>query len=374
MLYYLLAFSLSLYATHIASHSKARIQFYVISFFAILPPVFLAGFRDVSVGSDTSFYIEGVFEDAVSVKSDLEGLIYLRPTLEVPYLWINCLIARFSNSLTTMLLFNHSLVMIPLYIAAMKWKKMLSPVFFLFVFYFTCYNETLSTIRQAISISFSILAFTEFVIGKKRWFLLNSFITLLFHNTAFIPLTFPLLYILVQHFPIKKYKFNYIIVGIIVVNILYFISGLVIWLINIGVISARYIAYTAFSDVFEAELGLSNFVIKIFILLCVYYFYRINSSKSLIDVFLIFAFLDLGFSLCGLIINHLIRLSLYPRAMVCISMPFLLHTIPCVIRSKYGIYITLKGCFILFLFAYWLWVIILGDFAATSNYMFDFKR
>lgn len=372
MIAYLFTFTLSLYFVSLAQRCKSRKGILLLSTIALLFPVILAGIRAESVGSDTSFYIIRNFEDAVSAKGNLLLYYAMYPNFEILYILENYLVSLLTSNNAVFLTINHLLVMIPLYCAALKWKHKLSPVFFMFIFYCTYYNESLSTIRQSIAMSFGLLAFSYYYCKNKGMWLIYSLIAIGFHNTAIIVLSFPLVYAILKRYPLKRCIKSYVFIGMFFMIIMMNVESFIIFLIDRGLIDSRYIGYTSEGGIFEGDLGLTNFVLKIIILVYLFVIWKRRKIEADMDFFVIMAFLDFSFSLLGIFVSHLIRLSLYPRLMSCISIPVTMNRLKVMRISKYGfLVLSNKGLICLFMITYWYYVYIYGDFAATSEYLIN---
>ena len=135
MLIYIVVFIISLWGVREADvRYEERSYRILFSLIAVLPPILLAGFRDSTVGTDMVIYILPLFEEQAIAQQEL-GTFIDTNDLEILYLILNYIVAKITDSPFVLLLLIHTLIIIPLYITAMKWRELLSPVLFMFVFY-----------------------------------------------------------------------------------------------------------------------------------------------------------------------------------------------------------------------------------------------
>ena len=136
MIVYAITFALSLLGVKIADlwYDDQR-RFLAGSIIAVLPPILIAGLRDSTVGTDMELYIVPIFNGIVSNGQNLMEFIDSYPEIEIGYLFVNYVIAQLTDQPFFLLLSIHILIIIPLYITAMKWREYFSPALFMFIFY-----------------------------------------------------------------------------------------------------------------------------------------------------------------------------------------------------------------------------------------------
>lgn len=369
---YIFVFTLSLIGVHFANRFySSRFLFYVFSILALAPPILLAGLRADTVGSDTSFYIMPRFIDAITYKnvsfSEFEDYSQGQEFL---YVLLVYSLGHLTSNSVIYLLVLHALVMVPLYIVAMKWRKSISPVFFFFIFYMTFFNDSLSIIRQSIGLSFAILAFTYFIRDKYTKFAIFTFISIGFHSSGYLSLFLTLLYYLNTRFSAKVQRRLYFIIIVIIGLSVFFLNNIIVGLINSGIIDAKYLVYTSESDTFSGGMGISNFIVKLYIVFLMFKVIMGKPSNKLVHYFFIISLLEAVLCLAALVVEPLDRLSLYPRILECLYIPYIYKNSLKQFPRGSLIRVYSKGIYFL-LFAFWFWVYIHGDYAATSNYQFS---
>ncbi len=346
-----------------------RRRFLVGSLLAVLPPILIAGLRDSTVGSDMELYIVPIFTGIASNGQNLMEFIDSYPFMEIGYLFVNYVIAQLTDQPFFLLASIHILIIIPLYITAMKWRECLSPVLFMFIFYMIFFQESLSIVRQSIALSFSMLALTFFIEKRYINYFVFIIIAFLFHQTAVIALSFPLVYIIVDRFSIREYYLYYIGVTLIIVLFFLNLDGILIWLIDSGYIDLKFLKYTSEDNTFSPVLGATNIVVKIIIIAYIVFTMVLYKPDAILKFFFVMAVLDILFSLCALIMQPLDRISLYYRLITCISIPYIIYSYPVIYSDDETPYTRpIEGLFCVLLFAYWFYVYMLGDYDDTANY------
>ncbi len=370
MIVYIVTFALSLLGAKIADlWFDDQRRFLAGSILAVLPPILIAGLRDSTVGSDMELYIVPIFNGIASNGQNLMEFIDSYPDIEIGYLFVNYVIAQLTDQPFFLLLCIHILIIIPLYITAMKWRDRLSPVLFMFIFYMIFFQESLSIVRQSIALSFSMLAFTFFMEKKNIRCFLYMIVAFLFHQTAIVALSFPLVYLMVDRLSIREYYYYYI--GVALVIALFFLNfdNILIWMIENDYIDLKFLKYTSADNTFAPVLGAANFVVKIATIVYIVYVMILYKPDTLLNIFLVMAVLDMLFSLCALIMQPLDRISLYYRLLTCISIPYIIYNYPIIFDDDDVPYTRpIIGLFGLLLFAYWFYVYMLGNYDDTADY------
>ena len=383
MIIYIFIFALSLLGVKIADiwYDDQR-RLWAGSLLAVLPPIIIAGFRDSTVGSDMELYIVPIFDGIASNGQNLAEFIDSYPDIEFGYLLLNYVVAQVTDLSFLLLICIHILIIIPLYVTAMKWRDYLSPVLFMFIFYMIFFQESLSIVRQSIALSFSMLALTLFLkpqidtrekmetdMRRFVYSVVCLVIAFLFHQTTVIALSFPIIFFIVDRFSMRQAYAFYIGVALAIVVFFLNLDSLLIWLIDSGYIDLKFIKYTSADDTFAPVLGAANFVVKVLTIAYLVYIMIIYKADSLIKFFLVVAVLDMLFSLCALIMQPLDRISLYFRLVSCISLPYLIYNYPVFFTDEDTPYTRpVEGIVCVILFVYWFYVYMLGNYDDTADY------
>lgn len=370
MIIYIIIFAISLLGVREAElRYDDWSQRIIYSLIAVLPPIILAGFRDSTIGVDTEVYILPIFERLVSSGESLTEFLESNEDLELLYLILNFVVAQLTDQSCILLLCIHILIIIPLYVTAMKWRESLSPLLFMFVFYMIFYQDTLSIVRQSIALSFSLLAFTYLQEKKIQKYIILSLIALGFHNTALIALVYPMVFFFIRKYPLRQYYYYYIGASVLFIILILNFENFIIWTIDNDFVNIKYLKYTSALDTFEPILGVTNVIVKILTIIYILYIIYLYIPDVMLKFFFVMAFLDFVFSLCALIVQPLDRISFYFRLMSCISIPYMVKNYP----IKQGVreyQVPIEYFWGIMLFIYWFYVYMVGNYGDTANYQF----
>lgn len=287
---------------------------------SVVPLIILAALRSDKIGTDMQVYIIPIFESACNYSNfsdyvDESGTEYL-------YSLFTFLSTRISKEPEFYLGVMNAFVVLPITYSAYKLKNYSSILMVVFLFCMYMYNNSLNMQRQSIALAFSFLALPFYIERKYIIGLIILFIGFLFHTSAFIGISIPLLFWLSGKYPLKSHKFLYIIILLICGAILISLTPIVSFLINFNILPARYIIY--FKDlIFEASMSITDSIYRFFVLYIVITA-RKDKSKDihLLDFFLIISMTDIILSFSGLIVNFLARISLYTTIISLFSLAY----------------------------------------------------
>ena len=123
MIVYIITFALSLLGVKMADlWFEDQRRFIAGSLLAVLPPILIAGLRNSTVGSDTDLYVIPIFNGIASNGQNLIEFIDSYPGMEWGYLLLTFVIAQLTDQSVFLLLSIHVLIILPLYMTAMKWR------------------------------------------------------------------------------------------------------------------------------------------------------------------------------------------------------------------------------------------------------------
>ena len=194
-------------------------------------------------------------------------------------------------------------------------------------------------------------------------------IAFMFHQTAVIALSFPIIYFVINRFSPRQTYVLYIVAALLTVAFFLYFDEFLIWMIESGYIDLKFLKYTSADDTFTPVLGASNIIVKILTIAYIVYVMIIYKANSFLKFFLVVAVLDMLFSLCALIMQPLDRISLYFRLVSCISLPYLIYNYPLFFTDEDTPFMRpIEGFLCVFLFAYWFYVYMLGNYDDTADY------
>ena len=189
--------------------SKYKYIKYILSFILLLVFLSLYYYRDYSIGTDTLNYIpifQDIFNSNNIIKYSLENnieigfsvIVYLLSFVSEDYLFI-------FSSLTSIIYIN---LIFSIYRYKLSYTLFFCSLFCVFQMYFYSFN----ILRQAIAISFVILAISYLINDNNRRFVLCCFLAFIFHYSSIFVFIFYFIYKLRY----RIVKFWYLIVPLLV--------------------------------------------------------------------------------------------------------------------------------------------------------------
>ena len=189
------------------AYENQKFFFFLFSALSLTPLIILAGYRDITVGTDTGAYPLTTYEFVNKSNSCLE-LIGLLGYIEPLYLLIGYVSLIFlPNEVNSILLVSSAITIILFYIGFVRMKQYSPLGLSMFFFSFLLYNMSLNLQRQLMAMAVVFLGFT-YIINKRKEnvivFLICSFIAFFIHHSAVASfLLIPLFYF--ENRKIKKW-------------------------------------------------------------------------------------------------------------------------------------------------------------------------
>ncbi|MDM1398177.1 EpsG family protein [Myroides odoratimimus] len=228
-----------------------KVLFLVSTFFLI----FLAGYREVNVGSDTINYFY-IFKGRIE-GSDLEFL----------FVWLLTFVEQVGGDFNFLLLILAILCVLP--VSYVVYKTSNNVFYSLFVytslfFYFNSFNIT----RQSIAVSFCFLGYYFLDKKKLKSFIIAIIIGFLFHRSAIIAfILYPLLLVNVS----KKLMYLITVLSLILSTTGVFTSLLTI----LGFFGEKYLAYSSLLDIKEGGI-VTRLLLNVFLLTIIFLVKKID--------------------------------------------------------------------------------------------------
>lgn len=210
----------------------------------VLVNVIFSGCRDFGVGIDTNVYIESYFKTAADLQSlkafwNIEGF-------DKGFLLLAYVSNLFSDDAQSLLVVTSLFIQVFFYLALWQYKKVCNISIFIatLLFCIIFYCHTLNLMRQFCTISLLAYAFSLYIQGNRKLYLLLQVLAFFFHSTSVIFIFVPLIWEL-SYMKNDKKKTMYalfIIIGflIFVSSFFYFASLLGDWSLLSEVYVDRY--------------------------------------------------------------------------------------------------------------------------------------
>lgn len=198
---------------------KNNFLFLIFSALGLVPLILIAGYRDITIGTDTSAYPITAME-LISRGYDSNELLAALGYIEPLYLLIAYLsVQLLSNDVHSILIMSSAITIICFYIGFVRLRKYAPLWLSVFMFLFIFYNASLNAQRQLMAMSIVFLGFSYLINQRKRdlWiFVATVVIGFFIHKSAIVAiLNIPLFY-----FDNEKYKL-WTLLGCIAITIFY---------------------------------------------------------------------------------------------------------------------------------------------------------
>lgn len=360
---YIITFILSILFASIGTKEKRNNPFlyYALLFISIIIPALVAGYREESIGTDTSNYL-GIFYRAVSCNSFAE--MAALSDMEVGFQYFVFLCSRISSNPVIFFFLLQIITLIPIYKSIVESNINIS--FGLFIYYFLFFNMSLNISRQAVAISLILLSTTYLINGKYKQVIIYSLIAFLFHNTAIICLLLYTIYFFCQKYDIRKQAYIYILYLMLFVTFIYavlFKTNFISIIIDQRDVYSNYV-----ENIGESSISTSSLLLYIYLSFLNYLPTKIsNNSNS--RFFFISSIMSMVMVYMTVISQPFSRLGLYFTIVYVISIPYIFskHLVRRVFRnSKYKQ--SYKSIFILLILYMWYFSIILRGSHETFPY------
>lgn len=326
---------------------------------------FLAGFRDITVGSDTWNY-KRVYFDIIPSYKTISQVLADESYLDTGYLlfvWLSC---HIQNQYWFMLFLTQLLTITFYYLGYKRFGKYLKSDFFSFTFFyvFLFYNHSLNVMRQELAVSVVFFAFSY--LWEKRYihYIIWTLVAFSFHSSVIVSLVFPfIMYIVLLSNP-KKQKVILLLFSVFILLLFvsyYYILDL---LVGFNVFDISYMSkYGDDSLFYEAEKRIA-YIPAIFTFIIFWVIYVCKEGSNLDRRFILFHVIINSFYFStlflSLYVEFLNRLSLYFFAINLFCLSVELRTKP--VRKF------LKGCVLLFVLIIWGYQYILLNSSETFPY------
>lgn len=230
----------------------------------------LAAFRADSIGTDVQTYVIRFFDGARKYKSFKDYLsFYPLDYVEPGYKLINFVISRFTDDIRFLhffiAFFDVSFIMAYLWENKSKMSFSIGVLVFMLMLYNTCFNA----VRQTMAICVCLYAFNSARDRRLKKFMVLILLAFLLHRSSLIMIViYPLVWFFNQKSIEEKIRWIYLLT-IISIGVLFFINGIVLFLIRIGLFPIKFSHYVgnAFS---LSRLSAFIFVLPVVLLFILY--------------------------------------------------------------------------------------------------------
>ncbi len=294
---------------------------YLFIAMSILIPCTLAGFRDDTIGTDVTWYVTPLVDRAYKAIDFFDFYeMQQRDSMELGFASLVYFLTLSFDAGPT-LFFLQLCILVPLYIALFRYRDRMPVWLGLTIFYFMSFNTGLSIIRQTLTITLLLCAFS--FVEKKKW--LVGFIIILISITIHRSAIFLAFFVLATYYFCKVRKVKPMAV-ILVVSMIVFMGNFLMDLMKGG----AYDEYASRALERTGEAGLSIKSLALYSCLTLIP-YRRKGEQSVAAIV----------ALCGFVIyfmtiysSYYIRLAMGPILFSTIAYPSYINTLKPQQRKK----------------------------------------
>ena len=252
-------------------YKKLGIFNLLISLFSLC---FLAGVRDLKVGTDIHYYFYQIFYDFTHTEI---GIIeeFSRTGVDIGFILLVYIGKIFNNVNISMFIVEFA-VLAPIYIFAYRNRKKYSITFIILIYCLTMYVRSFNLMRQSIAISLLILSMDYFKDRNMNKSIICFILAAFMHKTAIVGL---IIYFIIY---IRNTKSEIKLKNIIIIYIVFILSILILepFLLFVGSKYARYLNNSIENNAFSI-LRLLKKMIWIFIAGISYYISRKQKKQEI---------------------------------------------------------------------------------------------
>lgn len=331
-------------------HFSVNINF-IVYILAAIPILYIGTNRDVVVGTDNYSY-ELWFQKMVQSK-DIFFSLRLGST-DILYNLLAYCVSRFTNNYNVLCFWTTLFTIVPFLIAVKIDDDIKDKSFACLCFYLFFYCYYLNIVRQGIALNFCYLGFVLYKQSKYIPFIFSIIIASLFHNSAILFFTIPILDKFISR---GNYYFRLMLILFIILASFVFFGSLISVLVDIGVLHKRFISYN--SELKHVPFYLKQTVTKLPLLffLSFYVFKKKLLGNRYIKLLYAMAFMEFIISQIGGAYGPLERISLYFRY----SYIMLISIISTKINnfSERNLF---KFIIVIYLLIYWVYFVIMNGY------------
>lgn len=365
---YIFTFLLSTILVYVGNYiehnqtTKSRLAARFFYILAIVIVAYLAGARDLSVGTDTAGYGATVFRYAL-YSNDLSALIRRTITSFEPlYVVLNYLISRFTDNIHIFYFSLGLLIYGFTFAGVVHYKDKVSLTLAWACYLFLFYGDTLNAMRQMLACAIIFWASPFFFRKKYVKYCIFVVISFFCHNSALLALFVPIVFVLLK----KKNTFLMkctIILGMGFAIVFY--SAILHWLIKLNILnSGRYLQYVGTGIPIDINAAIIRAPMLFFV---VYYrkkFSGNDEDKLLFDTVLVVVLADILLSQMRSVVQWLYRLTLYSGMYRCLAYSRI------AIKANRNDRLLIKGILLLYLIIVFIYQVIIQGNNAVYPYVF----
>ena len=219
----------------------------LVIFICIMILSLLAGFRDVSIGTDVRIYANGVYLAASKVSSVKQLIDFLFHSslhtgneIESAYLFVSFIGSKVFKSLFGPLFLTSLIINAGVFMGLYRIKEHLSYNIAIMVYCFMFYQQTYNMMRQWMAMGVLIFGIRYIYDRKLIKYLITLLVAMLFHKSAFIGISLYLIALYMEK-PRNWWRQASVVAGV-VLGVVFF-QPIVLALTSSGILTTKYLKY-----------------------------------------------------------------------------------------------------------------------------------
>lgn len=323
---YIFVFLLSLFFFALSDFflDKKKGLGYFMLIIAILIPCILAGCRDLSIGTDTSFYVRNYFR--IAKHSRNFDHYYYKVPAEIGYAVFNYLIAGIFKNIHWLLFFIQLFITSFIALTILNFKRRgLLPWAFL-VYFLLYYSNSLNMTRQTMAIAVCLYSFSNLLNGRTVKALIFAFLAVAFHYSAVIFFGMFALVFYTSKFTRNFWLFQ-LIVSFTCISVIILLDQIIAMVIGVGAMDQGFDTYSS-TGVYGSNIPISElFLCVIFFGLTILFRRQFNESVENKNLYQSIFLVSFVFCFAALKSTFAIRGMYYFSYMSIIIFPILIENI-----------------------------------------------
>ncbi len=346
---YLVMFASCFFCCYLSSHIKKKILSLLFAILSILIPAIIAGYRDLSIGTDISVY--GEYMHYVASHSGIGNFFSIFGYQDILYSILTIIVGGVFEDIHVFLFILQLLNCAIIYKACKNHADKVPVCVSYLLFLMSLYFRQLNLLRQGLSLSLSILAISYLLRDNKKFFFILSILAVLSHFSAIILL---LIYLIYKNYKRNnKNKYFFPILYFLLISILLLFFPFLRFITSIGFLPGKY-TYEYFLQCLNVGFGIDSLgtVFKLFwCLVIIMISYRDRLKKKIANYGFLFHMVFIDFILWNynIFILYIDRLSFYfGYTYVLFLLPQLVVTFGKAFRNRVFFYLFLIALFMLY--------------------------
>lgn len=303
---------------------KKKVFGYFLLAIAILIPCILAGCRDLSIGTDTSFYVRNYFRIAKYSRS-FSNYLDKMPA-EIGYSVFNYIITIVFKNIHWLLFFIQLFITSFIALAILNLKKRgLLPWAFL-IYFLLYFSNSLNMTRQTMAIAVCLYSFSHLLKGNIMKAIIFAFLAVPFHYSAVIFFGMFVLSFYTSKFT-KSFWLFQLIVGVSCIFVIFLLDQIIALIIGVGAANPGFDVYSS-NGVYGSNLPISElFLCSVFFSLTIFFRKQFTESSKMKNFFQSIFLVSFVFCFAALKSTFAIRGMYYFSFMSIIIFPILIESL-----------------------------------------------